>query len=73
MEFLKTIDILKEWSLIKLQNFNKYLTEKNYAPGNIVYKQGDESSVFYIIRKGSVLVETIIDVDEYNRYPVVIN
>eukprot|EP00347_Sterkiella_histriomuscorum_P006891 403351043 len=70
LEFLKTIDILKNWSLIKLQNFNKYLTEKNYAPGNIVYKQGDESSVFYIIRKGSVLVETIIDIDEYNRYPV---
>jgi len=35
-----------------------------------VYKQGDESSVFYMIRKGSVQVETIIDIDEYNRYPI---
>ena len=71
MEFLKTIDVLKGWSLIKLQNFNKYLTERAYKPGDYIYKQGDESSVFYIIRKGSVLVETIIDIDEYNRYPIV--
>ncbi|CDW71420.1 UNKNOWN [Stylonychia lemnae] len=70
LEFLKTIDILKGWSLIKLQNLNKELTEKNYAPGNIVYQQGDESSVFYIIKKGSVVVETVIDIDEYNRYPI---
>jgi hypothetical protein len=71
LDFLKTISVLKTWSLIKLQNFNKYLTEKGYQPGNIIYKQGDESSVFYIIKKGSVQVETIIDIDEYNRYPIV--
>lgn len=72
LDFLKTVSVLKAWSLIKLQNLNKYLTEKSYAPGNIIYKQGDESSVLYIIRKGSVSVETIVDIDVYNRYPVVI-
>jgi len=71
LEFLKTIDVLKGWSLIKLQNFNMYLTEKTYKPGDYVYRQGDESSVFYIIRKGSILAETVIDIDEYNRYPIV--
>lgn len=63
--------MLRTWSLIKLQNFNKFLTEKTFKPGDYIYKQGDESSVFYIIKKGSVLAETVIDIDEYNRYPIV--
>eukprot|EP00347_Sterkiella_histriomuscorum_P012747 403367377 len=71
LEFLKMVDVLKGWSLIKLQNFNKFLTERAYKPGDYIYKQGDESSTFFIIRKGSVLAETIIDIDEYNRYPIV--
>jgi hypothetical protein len=71
LEFLKSVNPLKNWSLIKLQEFNDYLTEKTYNPGNIIYKQGDESSVFYIIWKGSVLAETIIEIDDFNRYPIV--
>lgn len=38
LEFLKTVDVLKEWSLIKLQNFNKFLTERAYKPGDYIYK-----------------------------------
>jgi CRP-like cAMP-binding protein len=71
LEFLKGVDVFRSHSLIKLQNLNKYLTEKSFKPGDYVYKQGDESSVFFIIRKGSVLAETVIDIDEYNRYPIV--
>ena len=70
-EFLKTVNVFKPWSLIKLQNLNKELTQKTYNPGDIIYKQGDESSVFYIIKKGSVQIDTIIEIDEYNRYPIV--
>ena len=71
LEFLKSVFPLKDWSLIKLQEFNKFLTEKTFNPGNIIYKQGDESSVFYIIRKGSVMAETTIEIDEFNRDPIV--
>lgn len=71
LDFLKTIDVLKNQSLIKLQNLNKYLTELTFKPGDYIYKQGDEALVFYIIKRGSVLAETIIDIDEYNRYPIV--
>ena len=62
--------MFKHWSLLKLQNFNKELTLKTYNPGDFIYRQGDDSSVFYIIKRGSVQVDTVIEVDEYNRYPI---
>lgn len=71
LEFLKSVEVFRDYSLIKLQNLNKFFTEKSFKPGDYVYKQGDESSVFFVVRKGSVLAETVIDIDEYNRYPVV--
>ncbi len=71
LDFLKTIDVLKGFSLIKLQMLNSLMTPQSFKPGDFIYKQGDESLVFYIIRKGGVLVETVIDIDEYNRYPIV--
>lgn len=71
LEFLKSVEVFRDYSLIKLQNLNKFFTEKSFKQGDYVYKQGDESSVFFVVRKGSVLAETVIDIDEYNRYPVV--
>lgn len=38
LEFLKSVNPLKTWSLIKLQEFNKFLTEKTFNPGNIIFK-----------------------------------
>jgi hypothetical protein len=36
------------------------------------YGQIDEDPFeFYIIKKGAILIETIIEIDEYNRFPVV--
>lgn len=55
---------------MKLQKFNKHLNEKNYNAGDIIYKQGDDAQVFYIMKRGSVLMETIIEIDDYNRYPI---
>ena len=71
IDFLKTLELLKDWSYIKLKKLNKHLTEKAYSAGDFIFKQGDEATVFYLIKKGSVLIETIIDIDEFNRYPVV--
>jgi hypothetical protein len=38
LEFLKRVDVFKTWSLIKLQNFNKVINEKNYNVGDVIYK-----------------------------------
>lgn len=38
----------------------------------LLFTIDDEPQEFYIIKRGGILIETIIEIDEFNRYPVVI-
>ena len=69
LRILKNIDFFKNWSMIRLQEFNSFLGEKNYAIGDVLYKQGAESSVFFVNVRGKLSAETEVEIDEYNRYP----
>lgn len=37
----------------------------------ILFDIGKEAEVFYIIRSGRVVVETVIEIEDYNKYPIV--
>ena len=58
LRILKNIDFFKDWSMIRLQQFNNYLSEKNYAIGDEIYIQGNESTVFFVLVKGKAQAET---------------
>jgi len=36
-----------------------------------IFNQGETAEVMYIITNGKVAIETIIEIDEFNRYPIV--
>lgn len=70
-QYLQTLPFFKEWSYIKLLDLNNFLNEQKYQPGDIIYEIGSEPEVFYILRSGKLILETIIDIEDFHKYPVV--
>ncbi|CDW88204.1 UNKNOWN [Stylonychia lemnae] len=66
-------EIIYDWSYIKLLDLNNFLNEQKYQPNEIIYEIGSDPEVFYIIRSGKVILETIIEIEDFHKYPIVIN
>jgi hypothetical protein len=65
------LPFFKEWSYIKLLDLNNNLNEQKYQPEDLIYEIGAEPEVFYILKSGRLILETIIEVDDFNKYPIV--
>lgn len=71
IELLHAATYFKHWTIARLQTLNtKAIQEQNFATNDYIFKQGDIGEVVYMVKKGSVIVETRIEVDEYNRFPI---
>ena len=68
--FVSLISFFSHWSLNKIQHFSGSLIKVEYKTGDIIYEFSDFSQVFYIIRSGKVEIQTFIDIEESNRWPV---
>jgi len=70
-QFLQTLSWFSEWSYVKLLELNSHLNEVNYLPDDVVYDIGQDPDVFYILRSGRLTCETVIEVEDYKKYPTV--
>jgi len=52
-------------------DLNSYLNEQKLEPGERVFEIDSHPEVMYILKEGRLLQETIIELEEYNKYPVV--
>jgi CRP-like cAMP-binding protein len=68
-KYLKSMDYFKPWNYEDLSQFNDKLSSIVYKPNDIVYKQGDAPTQFYIVSKGVLYMETILDIDMFYKYP----
>ena len=55
-EFLTQIPFLKKWSKKQMQNFQYYLTTKEYPRGTVVFKEGDLIEYVAIVKSGEFIV-----------------
>ena len=69
LDFLKKLPFFKGWSLLQLQDFNHALSTTAHGPGSNIFTQGASPNDFYIVKSGTVVQETIIEFDDYNRFP----
>ena len=51
-------------------DFNNSADELKLAKGTTIYDIGQDPSTFYVVRSGRLIMETIIELDSYFRYPV---
>lgn len=56
IEFLKQINLFSSWNTKKLSEMSYLLEEKTFKKGTVLYKKGDKSNFFYIVREGEVRV-----------------
>lgn len=49
---------------------NQKFNEVKYQPDDIIFNIGSESEVFYVLKSGRMIIETIIEVEDYHKYPV---
>ena len=62
--------MFNHWDAVDLAEFNNCAEELQLTKGSKIYDIGDETSTFYIVRKGKLIMETIIEIDNYFRYPI---
>lgn len=68
-KFLKAMSFFKDWPFEELNAFNERLASIVYKPSDKVYDQGEASNIFYIVSKGSLQMETTLDIDLFYKYP----
>lgn len=70
LEFLANLTFFAAWDRVNLVDFNNFADEIKVKRGEILYDIGMDPETIYVVRKGKLIMETIIEVDNYFRYPV---
>jgi hypothetical protein len=66
--FLKSV--LQQSAEFKLYDLNNVASEIQYTNEQTIYDIGHESSAFYIVKEGVILLETTIEIDNYEKHPI---
>jgi len=69
-EFLSRLPFFSKWDRVSLVDFNNVAEELKVTKGTTIYDIGMDPSTVYVVRKGKLIMETIIEIDSYFRYPV---
>ena len=70
LSFLEGLPYFSKWDRVDLLDFNNSSEELQLTRGTTIYDIGQDASTFYVVRRGKLIMETIIEVDTYFRYPV---
>ena len=70
LEFLKGLPLFQDWDPVEVSEFNNCVSKLKLAKGSVLYEIDDDPSTFYIVLKGQLTMETIIEIDSYFRYPI---
>ena len=70
MEFLKSMEIFQYWNEVKIMMFSHLLTVSSYCRGKVIYEPEEISHSFYMIREGSVQIQTEVKILEENKWTV---
>ena len=70
LEFLSKIPFFSKWDRVDLVDFNNLSEEFKVTKGTKIYDIGMDPNTIYVVRKGKLVMETIIEIDSYFRFPV---
>ena len=64
-------EIFHDWTKAKIMDINEnYVYQFTSEEGSLVYDVGQPAEVFYIVREGTLVLETIIEEQNTFKYPV---
>lgn len=65
-----SLERFKDWQYEDLNDLNKSMEFSQIPEGTKLYSIGDKPEYFYIVLKGALFMETIVDVQRQIRYPI---
>ncbi|CAI2379280.1 unnamed protein product [Moneuplotes crassus] len=68
-KYLKEMDFFKKWTFEDLLLFNEKLKPLQYKPDQKVYVQGENTNMIYIVFKGTLVMQSDLDLDLFYKYP----
>lgn len=69
MNYIEKLPFTKGWYFEKLKQFNSELGQVSLISNEVLFDIGSPAEVFYIVKSGQLVVEAIIEIEEYNKYP----
>lgn len=69
LQFLKSMKIFKTWNDVKIMMLSHVINVCTYQKGESIYQPHDFSHSFYIIKEGTVEIQTEIKILEENKWP----
>lgn len=68
--FLRSIPVFNSWNDVKIMMLSHAIIVSNFSKGEIVYEPNDFSHSFYIIKQGTMELQTEIKILEENKWPI---
>ena len=73
LQFLQKLAYFQTFPPVKLIDINNAMDEIKYVTGQTVYEIGAKAGSMYIVLEGRLCLETIIEIDNFFRFPVTKN
>ena len=70
LRYLQNHPFFGKWQREDRFDFNNLSDELKVTKGTTIYDIGQDAMTFYVVRSGKLIMETIIELDSYFRYPV---
>lgn len=70
LEFLANMPYFKPWDRVSLVDFNNFAEDIQLAKGATIYDIGQDPSTIYVVKRGKLVMETVLEIDNYFRYPI---
>jgi len=70
LEFLGNLKFFAGWDRVSLVDFNNSSEELKVLQGTIIYDIGQDPTTIYVVRRGKLIMETVMEIDSYFRYPI---
>ena len=70
LHFLQKLAFFQEFPPVKLIDINAAMEDIRFLIGQTVYDIGSPAHTFYIVVEGKLCMETIIEINNYYRFPI---
>lgn len=70
MNFIKKLALTAGWPEEKITHFNTELQQQSAIPNDVIFDIGDSTSQFFIVKCGELQVESVVEIEEENSFPI---
>lgn len=67
---MTNLPFFQPWDRVSLVDFNNAAEEIEMSKGSTIYDIGQDPDRIYLVKRGKLIMETILEIDSYFRIPI---